>query len=1700
MLSPRLSDDDSGQLLPEERELLELTGLTEEQYFWFLNQQREAVVQLAESDEPTAFLVVPFLISLVVGAALNYALSVLLAPQQASSKPFRVESTTVEGQSIVNNAKFAPSSGFDSPQNVVEIGSLVPVVFAKRETIDGVTYGGVRVNTNLLWSQLYSLGDSQLYKGLFMVGVAGIGAIDPTQVAIGDNVLTSYDLAPAGNTTSRASIYYQNAGRRLRASDFIAGRIPASDIANSENAGAADLFQIRGPNGLWSNSFCYASAPSNQTVFGLYAPIGNELGIKVNPRVEPMYRGQTQAAGQKFDRTYFVCKIDPQAYLRRIKQNQVYSSRSGFVGVYDNQGGLASTVSGEVRTVLKDQSILFYMSAQADNTSAWSYDSGDQTSTADAVDIAQSIAGRQRSWDESLTLGSLYKCGSVVLVLVGRSPATAPFSSRMDQSPPGGGTDVYYTFKAIKAGVMMFSETAKINRSALSSAAPYRNGTNGSHLYRLAVATFAMARPGQVIEIGYKVSASLRYGGLCNFAASETTTFADNNGCLYYNNIELTRSGRTIQTSQYTSGTIQAPGVRYVVSRLSFRVMGAAEWVEFPHLLVFKGAGGSENRDYIRLQLPSSELYEFSQMPVDGWEVRNGYAQGQLCLIDASQASLQVAYGAGATIEFNGSFLGRNQATFCLPPTQTNKDLGIANYELGDNGIFSYVDAWGCIANIFGHEEISISNSSPECQIAYVNTIEPNLVAPSYAGLTTMGLTLRSSTEFQSAQQVSVYINQGFANTHLIGSVLRILATNSEFGLGERISPTAITASFDEADEWTYANRYFFDGAISEPANFRVKGAELANYFLLELLAKGSQFYLQPIADPAVRYEPMAMYTSGNVFKINFAVFEPEQRTPPIVHVQWRQERQSSTPGNLGLFPVIRQIAVREASTPETAPIITIDATAKFMTSERHAIDLAKMECRKRRIITCGAQLTTRPDAAYFEPGRIVKLAVQLLQATPRSGLIASDGTIILIPAASTGSHLADGSYPMLLWDGIASTISAQTIAVTNGKAANNFGCVFTIADATPSTPTFKIQKVTFDDDGNVEADLTEYPLDQNGYSLLTAGWDVASNWVIDGQLSTNSTIVLEQAFSGVTILGNSSSPLNGSSNFTAQVSGPSGSYTYAWSGSGITIANPNQAATSISFPNDGIRTISLTVTFGGVSRVATKPVQVGSLTGFESVGAVTVTGPAVANAGGASVSYSATTTNALAGTSWEWTVLPPDGATLTANGATATVVFAAGGGGSYTIQARVNNMAALDNLTLGAKSVLVAPSNAIGTASITGPTAPAENVAATYSVSQTGTIAGTVWAWSVSPAGTTISGVTGSGTTASIAFPNADISYTVTATATNGNATDSPQFATLAVKPTPSIGALNIYGSAVVRSGQGGVRLTAVQTGRSPGTTWSWSVSPSAGVTIQPAWGSSGLNNFEPGFGSSCSINFPSTVGVNYEITVVATNANATDATRVATKIVAVAAYNASPFTGGPDVAWPGTLNAQNSFVLAVAPGVPAPFSASAIGNAEFGTPNYPYNTADVSWSVTPSAGVVITNGGTGQYVNITLPDPSIDYVISCFANKTVNGVAALNNGSVISTRIRPSYVLSIPTVSGPTAPQVNVPSTYTASQFGMQAGTSYTWSVTPSGATITGSGTSVSISFPSAGTQYQIQLIAANADATNSPKGNSLYVTPTT
>ena len=141
---------------------------------------------------------------------------------------------------------------------------------------------------------------------------------------------------------------------------------------------------------------------------------------------------------------------------------------------------------------------------------------------------------------------------------------------------------------------------------------------------------------------------------------------------------------------------------------------------------------------------------------------------------------------------------------------------------------------------------------------------------------------------------------------------------------------------------WTRKRRYFYDGVISEKLNLRAWGTEMARNFLLDLVMRNGQFYLQPLMEFDAAEPITGLFTAGNIIEGSFQLnyFDQDQRQSPRVSVRWREEKRSSDAANQGLFPVVREVTVRESFVPADAPLEQIDMS-DFCTSEVHAIDRA---------------------------------------------------------------------------------------------------------------------------------------------------------------------------------------------------------------------------------------------------------------------------------------------------------------------------------------------------------------------------------------------------------------------------------------------------------------------------------------------------------------------------------------------------------------------------------------------------------------------------------------------------------------------------------------------------------------------------------------------------------------------------------------
>jgi hypothetical protein len=1261
MLSP---SDRPIALLPQDRELMAVLGCSEAEYRQFV---RDCIkYSRLEPGKPVNFLIIPFLIQLVIGIALSLLASFLFRPKTPT--PPNIRQTSQQGQNSVGTTEFAPKAGFDSLQNVVELGSTIPLVYANRETIDGVTYGGVRVNTNLLWSQMISQGGSQMLRAICSLGEATIGAIDPAQFAFGDNVLGGYDLSAANSTSSRVTFYVSQDGGRISSADRVAGRSAARDTGNAENAGGPDVFAIHGLNNAWTTDFCYSYKPSTQTQFGVYQLIGNGLAFRVNPQLRPTVLVKTRPKGDDGD-IEVSCNPDGVARAQRDKYNTLFSCRSGVTHLN------GAPASGTVNLAVNDTLTYTLSNASEANRIFRGQQVGpDHKET--CRDVAQTVSGRQRSWDDAISLGDLYKFGSALLICEGRNPADEIFASEADLDPVGGGQAITATFRVVKAG-----------QASLNGTEGKTTATGSSHLFKVAVASFAVPRSAQVVELGFRSTLGIRISGLCNFRDSLSQDVIDGRACTYYSG-KVYGKGDSLELSNFQSGSYSGSEIRYSFFKLGYRIAGSTgDYTYLSQCFGVRSITQQAVYNFIRLQMPTMQRWEFRMEPLCGWEIRNSIATGTLEVLDARISGYRtVTSGAGAntvTAIYSGEPVARIPETFRIAPTKDQR-LGVTLAD-GDD----YADSWGRLAESFVFEELNTSARSPEHELVYVNLLAPNPNTPNYDSIALVGMNLRSSTEFSQLNQLSAYVNKGIAGgIHTFPEVFQDLLTNDRYGVGTVLSGEQVdVTSFAECAQWTRDRRYFFDGALAQPINLRQWGSQTAGFFLLDLVIKGGRFALQPSVY-FDRPEPITnLYTAGNIIEdsFEFVYTDSDQRTPNRVSVKWRQEKASTDDSARGLFPVIREVSVREAGTPEDAPLEAIDLT-DFCTSEQHAIDVAKYLCRGRRLVTHSVRFKTVPTQAALEVGRCFKLGLETISySQPNNGAIDSTGKVV------TTEPLADGTYDVLMWRGAGvNTIEEVSLSIVDQRSTTATSAVFCLKQSSNDVRAYKVQSLGFDEDGNVAVEALYFPLLANDYSALVEGWDVPGNWIIDGAIGTSEESgATTSTFTGVGITGPTTITTAVPTTYTALISGGTGTYTYAWSGTGVTFGSATSATTTVTLASPGTATITCTVVKDTTTHVASKVLTAVDPVIAKTIGAITLTGNAATTVG-TLTSYTATMSGTVtsADVSYSWSTTPDIDGIVDGNTSIAKFTFPAAG--TYTVSCQISSPYASDSPVTQTKTVTV--------------------------------------------------------------------------------------------------------------------------------------------------------------------------------------------------------------------------------------------------------------------------------------------------------------------------------------------------------------------------------------------------------------------------
>jgi hypothetical protein len=297
-------------LLPAEVELCKLLNLTEDEYWYFVdttaayNGTRPKSYQLIPDIQAGTVLGITISkqVLIQIGIAIVAAtVSYLLTPKPKEMKQGGSRRTA----DAIGNKRFAPQATFDSIQELAILGDAIPLIFANTDEKAG--FGGIRVNSQLLWSQFLSMGK---YQQLKVLALFSLGEI-PTQVngvshpnyegfGIGDTLLNTYN-------SHKVGLYFRNGKSYIDDDAKESNRVKKSERYSSSNLISIhdDPFVVEVPNKSGGSpkafdknkAFSGSRNPSTQITFGVFAPVPNAQIVKLPYELVSSVRGTSKEAG-----------------------------------------------------------------------------------------------------------------------------------------------------------------------------------------------------------------------------------------------------------------------------------------------------------------------------------------------------------------------------------------------------------------------------------------------------------------------------------------------------------------------------------------------------------------------------------------------------------------------------------------------------------------------------------------------------------------------------------------------------------------------------------------------------------------------------------------------------------------------------------------------------------------------------------------------------------------------------------------------------------------------------------------------------------------------------------------------------------------------------------------------------------------------------------------------------------------------------------------------------------------------------------------------------------------------------------------------------------------------------------------------------------------------------------------------------------
>ena len=624
-----------GPLLPYEKELIRTLGCTEEEYRRYAKK-----VQLQSKLRPAGYEHIPdvknigveTLVVLAIGIALS-AVSALLMPKPKMPKE-RKNGKNIRLASRQGAERFGPTTGFDTIADLANYAEPIAVVFARRE--DDI--GGVLSSPQLVWSRVFSYGNEQGIKLMFIIGEQGLGeGIDRPElegIYLGTSPLDA-------QYANRFAFYWNrntNINGRILAKNFAYGTRASADAGDPQTND--DIFLAPRGDAVNAKAFSQSYTPTSNTSFGCYGAIRNGTGYRINWELVPLAIQDGEEYGDAADRL-------KGSERRRVKvagdwgqgyylRGLINNGQKGVGREYGTRMGLRFHNGQEVAPGGPDGHKVFRAVSVGDTATyviggnvieESRYWDNDDSKSVNVDDINNATIRMREQADDLLQVGQIVMIGRTVWVVKSRSEdvwgagVIGPFDPRGTQSielecievfARGGPADQigFVSDEVITRGFF----TDDQGQGQYPYPAPQNNGlTVGPGYFPLTRVSFGIVRntrPCETTEFGIKSQVWNRANGLCNFASLPTPAAmraADNRG-------------DTIQSGSMTTYFNRASVFTIVLRPAGIDPTTKKEyaWEPLGEQFAIRGSRPVDQYNYLRIIHAETREYEFKFVPKSG--------------------------------------------------------------------------------------------------------------------------------------------------------------------------------------------------------------------------------------------------------------------------------------------------------------------------------------------------------------------------------------------------------------------------------------------------------------------------------------------------------------------------------------------------------------------------------------------------------------------------------------------------------------------------------------------------------------------------------------------------------------------------------------------------------------------------------------------------------------------------------------------------------------------------------------------------------------------------------------------------------------------------------------------------------------------------------------------------------------------------